>query len=94
MKSARPLTKNILGTEYLENKIYSYNGGTPSSLINQVSIEHNDIGYTVDASKLSLNNNCLIVADASEVNIKYSVPGGKISNTQCYYNIQPICSLT
>lgn len=94
MKSARPLTKNILGTEYLENKIYSYNGGTPSSLVNQVSIEHNDIGYTVDASKLSLNNNCLIVADASEVNIKYSVPGGKISNTKCYYNIQPICSLT
>ena len=94
MKSARPLTKNILGTEYLENKIYSYNGGTPSSLVNQVSIEHNDIGYKIDASKLSLNNNCLIVAGASEVNVKYSVPGGKISNTKCYYNIQPICSLT
>lgn len=94
MKSARPLTKNILGTEYLKNKIYSYNGGTPSSLVNQFNIEYDNIGYTVDASKLSLNNNCLTVAGASEVNIKYSVPGGKISNTKCYYNIQPICSLT
>lgn len=94
MKSARPLTENILGTEYLENKVYSYNGGIPLSLVSQVKIEYDNIGYTIDASKLSLNNNHLIVTGAQEVNIKYSVPGGKISNTKCYYNIQPICSLT